>query len=54
MIILAGKYKDLTNQRFGKVQVLYRDFDYEKTSKRRDAAWRCRCDCGKEWTRLSF
>lgn len=49
-----GKAKDLTNQRFGKVTVLYRDFEYEATSKRRDAAWRCECDCGKQWTVLSF
>ena len=34
---------DLTNQKFGKILVLERDY-----SKTNGTYWKCRCDCGKE------
>jgi len=39
-----GKALDLTNQRFGKLTVLY------KTDKRKNGSivWHCKCDCGNE------
>lgn len=36
--------KDLTNQRFGKLTVLYR----VGSNARQSSIWHCRCDCGKE------
>lgn len=40
---MAGKrYKDITGQRFGKLEVI----KYDHSSKRGDALWKCRCDCG--------
>lgn len=38
-------FKDLTGMRFSRLLVLFRDGSYGKR-----AAWRCRCDCGKELT----
>lgn len=35
---------DLTNQRFGKLVVLERDFSGQKSKKR--CFWKCQCDCG--------
>lgn len=39
-----GKIKDLTNQHFGKLTVLY-DTGVRKN---RQVVWHCKCDCGKE------
>lgn len=36
-----GKFIDLTGQRFGKLTVLYRDYNSKKYTK-----WVCACDCG--------
>lgn len=37
---------DLTNQKFERLTVLYRDFEAEKLRKGRHAMWFCQCDCG--------
>ena len=37
-----AKFKDLTGQRFGMLEVLERDYSYKKRT-----AWICKCDCGK-------
>ncbi len=42
------KQFDLTGQQFGRVLVLH--IDQEKTSDRYGVWWRCRCDCGREFT----
>ena len=39
---------DLTNQKFGRLLVLYRDIETEKIKKDRHAIWHCKCDCGNE------
>lgn len=39
-------FKDLTGQKFGKLTVLYQDFDNPKADKR--TYWMCQCDCGSE------
>lgn len=39
---------DMTNQKYGRLTVLYRDKEAEATRKDRHAMWRCRCECGKE------
>lgn len=39
------RFIDLTNQKFGRLTVLYKD-DSRKTSS--GSYWKCRCDCGKE------
>lgn len=39
-----GKIKDLTNERFGNLVVLYDT----KERKNRQVVWHCICDCGKE------
>lgn len=43
-----GKMIDLTNQRFGRLVVLERDFDYPQIHqlKNKNAYWKCQCDCG--------
>lgn len=43
-----GKLIDLTNQRFGKLLVLERDYDYPQQHqlKNKKAYWKCQCDCG--------
>lgn len=41
-----GKYKDITNQKFGKLTAK----NYVGTDKHRNAVWQCVCDCGKEKT----
>lgn len=43
-----AKAKDLTNQRFGKLVVIERDWEYPKLKQlvSRNAFWRCQCDCG--------
>lgn len=40
------KMIDLTNQRFGKLLVLERDFNYPH----KGTYWKCQCDCGKKIT----
>lgn len=40
------QYIDMTGKRFGYLTVLRRDGTYKKT---KQAAWLCRCHCGKEW-----
>lgn len=47
----ASTANDLKGQRFGKLEVLERDYDYKKNSKR--AYWRCKCDCGNIKTIMS-
>ncbi len=44
-----SKYKDITNERFGKLVVINR-----AENKRRDALWLCKCDCGKFITVKTF
>ena len=41
---LQGQARDLTGQRFGKVEVL----SYAGTDKHSCSVWNVRCDCGKE------
>lgn len=49
---LFEKYTDLTGRRFGKWTVLYK---IEKgVEKRRNPAWMCRCDCGREERRRAI
>ena len=43
--------KDITNQRFGMLTVL---FLTEKRSSQRDTIWHCKCDCGNEIDVLSI
>lgn len=43
-------FKDLTGQRFGKLIVIERDFDYVYEHNIKDKKmvyWKCQCDCGK-------
>ena len=39
-----GRYKDLSGQKFGRLTVIER----LPNPKRREALWRCKCDCGQE------
>lgn len=43
-----SRYVDMTNQRFGKLTVLERDFLYKKEHNLKNSAtyWKCKCDCG--------
>lgn len=41
-----GKYRDLTGQRFGRLTVISR----AANTKRGNAGWLCKCDCGNEAT----
>lgn len=43
-----SKYIDLTGQRFGRLIVLERDYDYvkEHNLKTKNIYWKCQCDCG--------
>jgi hypothetical protein len=41
---MGRKIKDLTNERFGKLIAI----EFVGYDKRRNALWRCRCDCGNE------
>lgn len=48
-----GKLIDLTNQCFGKLTVIERDFNYpirHNSSLSRGAFWKCLCDCGNYTT----
>ncbi len=40
---MACRAKDLTGRKFGKLQVIERDWSKDKF---RRAMWKCRCDCG--------
>ena len=46
--------KDLTGKRFGKLIVIKRNLEAQKSSGRRDCFWDCKCDCGNEVTMISF
>lgn len=50
------KIQDLTNQRFGWVTVLERDYDYVKLHnlKKNDTFWKCRCDCGNIFSTRAY
>lgn len=50
------RYNDLTNQRFGWVTVLERDYDYVKEHqlKKNDTFWKCQCDCGNIFSTRSY
>lgn len=39
---------DLTGKRFGRLQVICRDFEIQKLKKAEKPYWKCLCDCGKE------
>lgn len=40
---------DITGFRFGKLTVLYRDYESQKKQKTQNRSyWRCKCDCGNE------
>jgi hypothetical protein len=39
-------FKDLTGKKFGRLEVLYRDFDNPKSNVR--TYWMCKCDCGNK------
>lgn len=41
-------FKDLTNQKFGRLTVLYRTDDYVSPNGRHCVKWHCLCDCGNE------
>lgn len=44
--------EDLSGQRFGKIIVLERDYNYrqEKGLKHKGSYWKCQCDCGNVFT----
>lgn len=42
------KLIDLTGQKFGRLEVICRDFEYQKSKNADKPYWKCRCDCGKE------
>lgn len=42
-----GKLIDLAGQKFGRLTVIKRDFEKEKTVSNKNAYWQCQCDCGK-------
>ena len=41
---------DLTGQKFGRLTVLFRDIEYQKSHNKGNACWRCQCDCGNQTT----
>ena len=40
------RYRDLTGQRIGKLQVLERSNEYASRGERKQQLWKCLCDCG--------
>ena len=40
------KFKDLSGERFGRLQVLHRVDDYVTPKGKKVAVWLCKCDCG--------
>ncbi|WP_010623954.1 AP2 domain-containing protein [Companilactobacillus versmoldensis] len=45
-----GKLIDLTGKRFGRLTVIERDYEYQKSKKINCACWKCICDCGNQKT----
>lgn len=43
-----GKFKDLTNMKFGELTVICRAEDKIMANGRRRTVWKCKCSCGKE------
>lgn len=43
-----GKFKDLTDQKFGRLTVIERVEDYITPNGRKNVRWLCKCDCGNE------
>lgn len=41
-------FEDLTERRFGKLLVMYREETKAQPSKQHKTMWRCKCDCGNE------
>ena len=41
---------DLTGQKFGRLTVLFRDIEYQKSHNKTNACWRCQCDFGNQTT----
>lgn len=41
------KLIDLTGQKFGRLEVICRDFEYQKNKNADKPYWKCRCECGK-------
>lgn len=48
------KLKDLTGMKFGRLTVIERDFSRSDMSNKKGTYWRCRCDCGKYTSVLSY
>ena len=47
---IPGALNNLTGQRFGKITVLERDFNYTTKNGNSGTYWKCQCDCGKIFT----
>lgn len=45
---MAGRYIDLTGQRFGRLTVLRRVENKVVSSRNQKSQWLCKCDCGNE------
>lgn len=48
-----GRLIDLTGKRFGRLTVIERDYNYEKTHRYDKPYWKCICDCGNIKTTAS-
>ena len=48
-----SRFIDLTGQRFGQITVVERTQNHICTSGQQKTAWRCLCDCGKEFVATS-
>lgn len=42
------KFKDITDERFGKLVVMYPVENFDNNGKKRLGVWHCKCDCGNE------
>ena len=51
--MFESHFKDLTNQRFGKLTVIKRAEDYIKSNGIHKTMWLCQCDCGNQVEVLS-
>ena len=49
-VIIIGKFRDLTGQRFGKLVVIKR----VENNKNNKVRWLCQCDCGNMHTTISY